>query len=167
MEIYDDIKLVLGTGTFVPNFFKAQAHNPEHLQVVWGLVNTILCNGVLPRLLKEMIFVRVAEAKGCTYCMTAHLAFCAKLGVSARNCQQLFDEAPKLLRADFVTLLQYASDVSSVPSCATLQSIEGLTREEFDEACQMIALSAYASYLADSLQIPVDDEFKLILGTTT
>lgn len=165
-DIYDEIKTILGSETFVPNFFKALAVDEHWLELTWSLVRKVLCEGVLPRLLKEMMFVRVAELKSCEYCEAAHLAFCAKLGVTANNCSALLQEAPALFRAEYCLLLDYVSAVADRPTCAMEFDRSKVSDAEFYETIQMVALAAYASYLADSMQIPVDSQFHDILGAT-
>lgn len=168
-EIYEEIKVILGSNTFVPNFFKAQAGNVHRLGLTWTLVKSVLCEGMLPRLLKEMVFVEVADSVASQYCRSAHLAFCAKLGVGAETCDVFLHEAPTtMFRAEYCTLLDYtrvlARHIIGPERDRVLDKIAAVDPLLIAELVQMIALAAYASALADALQIPVDPEFQAILG---
>lgn len=170
-DIYAEIRVILGSETFVPNFFKAQAHFPDRLQLTWNLVRSVLCEGQLDRLLKEMMFVRVAAARQCVYCQAAHLAFCAKLGVKARSCDELIRQAGRLFQEKYVTMLDYVSvlvepKLDPAHVARVMLKLRDVSAEELAETSQMCALAAYASILADALQVEVDQEFHDILGVS-
>lgn len=80
-EIYDQIQEAFGL-PFVPNLFKAMAHNPELLEANWRRLGTIMGPGHLDRKTKEMIAVAVSAANNCEYCINAHTAALKQMKVT-------------------------------------------------------------------------------------
>ena len=80
-EIYDQIQEAFGL-PFVPNLFKAMAHNPELLEANWKRLGTIMGRGRLDRKTKEMIAVAVSATNNCEYCVNAHTAALKRMGVT-------------------------------------------------------------------------------------
>jgi alkylhydroperoxidase/carboxymuconolactone decarboxylase family protein YurZ len=65
-EVFDDIKAVKGID-FVPNFWKALAINPDHLEATWQKLKVVMQPGKLDRLTKEIIALSVSIANNCVY----------------------------------------------------------------------------------------------------
>ncbi len=65
-EVYEDIKAKKGID-FVPKFWQALAHNPDHLEATWQKLNTVMKPGKLDKLTKEIIALAVSITNGCTY----------------------------------------------------------------------------------------------------
>jgi alkylhydroperoxidase family enzyme len=66
-ELYEEIKSQLGID-FVPNLYKAMAHNPAYLESNWRKVKAVMVEpGKLDRLTKEIIAVAVSAVSGCDY----------------------------------------------------------------------------------------------------
>ncbi len=65
-QVFDDIKATMGT-PFVPNIFKALAHQPEMLKAKWDAYKAIMGRGRLRRLTKELIAVAVSAVNACFY----------------------------------------------------------------------------------------------------
>ena len=63
-EIYDEIKVVLGT-TFVPVNFRAAAHNPDHLEAYWRQYKTIMEGGSVEKPIKEILAMVVSALNNC------------------------------------------------------------------------------------------------------
>lgn len=64
--IFDDIKQTKGID-FVPNIWRALATCPDHLEVTWQKLKTIMRPGKLDLLTKEIIALAVSITNGCTY----------------------------------------------------------------------------------------------------
>ncbi len=79
--VYQDIKKTFGL-PFVPNLFRAMAHNPAYLEATWNRVKVVMGQGKLDRKTKEMIAVAVSAANNCEYCVNAHTAALKSLGVT-------------------------------------------------------------------------------------
>lgn len=79
--VYDDIMRTRGT-TWVNNFWKALANDPQALARVWSAVKHVMAAGALDPLVKEMIYVAVSATNGCEYCTWSHTAAARKQGMS-------------------------------------------------------------------------------------
>lgn len=65
-EVYEDIKAKKGID-FIPKFWQALAHNPDHLEATWQKLNTVMKPGKLDKLTKEIIALAVSITNGCIY----------------------------------------------------------------------------------------------------
>jgi uncharacterized peroxidase-related enzyme len=79
-EIYEDIKAKKEID-FVPKFWQALAHNPEHLEATWQKLNVVMKPGKLDRLTKEMIALAVSIVNNCEYWIHSHSAAVKRLGL--------------------------------------------------------------------------------------
>ncbi len=64
--VYDEIRKTMHI-PFVPNIFKALAHQPAMLQAKWESYKAVMCTGKLRRLAKELVAVAVSAVNGCFY----------------------------------------------------------------------------------------------------
>jgi AhpD family alkylhydroperoxidase len=87
-EVFRDIKQTKNLA-FVPNFWRALATNPDHLEMVWSGLKALMhpeAAGRTPRLdpvTREVIALAVSATNGCSYCVNSHTAALRKLGMSA------------------------------------------------------------------------------------
>lgn len=65
----------------IPNFWKALATNPEHLELIWYRLKAIMKPSKLDLLTKEIIAIAVSATNGCAYCINSHTAAAQKLGL--------------------------------------------------------------------------------------
>lgn len=85
--IYADIKKTKGID-FVPNFWRVLATNPDHLEMVWTRLKSIMHpelvgrSSTLDARTREIIALAVSATNGCSYCINSHTAALRKLGVS-------------------------------------------------------------------------------------
>ncbi len=86
--VFDDIKATRNI-TRIPNIWRALAANPEHLEMCWQQVKTIMRPGKVDLLTKEMIAVAVSVTNGCNYCINSHLAAVQRLGLSQEGAGEL------------------------------------------------------------------------------
>ena len=84
VDLYHDFQRRMGFPA-VPNFIKTQGHSLAAARGTWALVENVLVGGILPRTVKEMMFVAISQARGCQYCEAAHLACCRMLGIEPRE----------------------------------------------------------------------------------
>jgi AhpD family alkylhydroperoxidase len=86
--IFADIKATKRID-FVPNFWRALATNPQHLDLVWTRLKAIMHpetegrQGRLDPLTREIIALAVSATNGCAYCVNSHTAAVRKLGLDA------------------------------------------------------------------------------------
>lgn len=64
--IFDDIKATKGIER-VPNIWRALATHPDHLEVTWQKLKTVMRPGKLDLLTKEIIALAVSITNGCEY----------------------------------------------------------------------------------------------------
>jgi alkylhydroperoxidase family enzyme len=64
--IFEDIKATKGIDR-VPNIWRALANHPDHLEVTWQKLKTIMRPGKLDLLTKEIIALSVSITNGCEY----------------------------------------------------------------------------------------------------
>ena len=64
--IFEDIKNTKGID-FIPNIWRALATCPDHLEVTWQRLKTIMRPGKLDLLTKEIIALAVSITNGCPY----------------------------------------------------------------------------------------------------
>lgn len=82
--VYEEIRTSMGI-SFVPNIFKAMAHQPTMLQAKWDCYKAVMLEGVLSRTTKELIAIAVSAVNGCTYCANAHAAAVRQLGLTEQG----------------------------------------------------------------------------------
>ena len=70
---FDDIRKTRQTD-FVNNFWRALAHDPKTLSRTWESVKEVMAPGALEPKVKEMLYVAVSIAHGCSYCIHSHTA---------------------------------------------------------------------------------------------
>jgi len=79
--IYDDIMATRGSD-WVNNFWKALASQPELLRRTWQGVKSVMSDGALDSLTKEMIYIAVSATNSCNYCTNSHTAAARSKGMS-------------------------------------------------------------------------------------
>ncbi len=80
--VFDAIRAARGTD-YVNNFWRALAHDVDALEETWGRLSVLMGPGALDPLVKEMIYVAVSTANGCSYCVHSHTAAAKAKGMSA------------------------------------------------------------------------------------
>lgn len=79
--VYDDIMATRKVDR-VNNFWKTIAAHPPTLIQVWSEVKTVMAQGALDPLVKEMIYVAVSATNGCDYCTCTHTASARAKGMT-------------------------------------------------------------------------------------
>jgi AhpD family alkylhydroperoxidase len=73
LAVFDDIRRTRQSD-FVNNFWRALAHDPKTLRRTWESVKEVMAPGALEPKVKEMLYVAVSVAHGCSYCIHSHTA---------------------------------------------------------------------------------------------
>ena len=81
LAVFDDIRATRGTD-FINNFWRALAHDPVLLAATWDRLKGVMGPGDLDPLVKEMIYIAVSTANGCSYCVHSHTASAKAKGMS-------------------------------------------------------------------------------------
>lgn len=81
LAVFEDIRATRGTD-FINNFWRALAHDPALLKATWDRLKVTMGPGDLDPLVKEMIYVAVSTANGCSYCVHSHTAAAKAKGMT-------------------------------------------------------------------------------------
>jgi AhpD family alkylhydroperoxidase len=79
--VFDDIRAVRKSD-FINNFWRALAHDPVTLKRTWESIKQVMGSGALDAKTKEMIYVAVSVAHGCSYCIHSHTAAARAKGMT-------------------------------------------------------------------------------------
>lgn len=79
--VFDDIRAVRKSD-FVNNFWRALAHDPGTLKRTWESIKAVMGPGALDPKTKEMLYVAVSIAHGCSYCIHSHTAAARAKGMT-------------------------------------------------------------------------------------
>lgn len=79
--VFDDIRATRGTD-HINNFWRALAHDPALLKATWERLKVVMAPGALDPLVKEMLYVAVSMANGCSYCIHSHTAAAKAKGMT-------------------------------------------------------------------------------------
>ena len=79
--VFDAIRAARGTD-YVNNFWRALAHDPALLRATWDRLGQVMAPGALDPLVKEMVYVAVSTANGCSYCVHSHTAAARARGMT-------------------------------------------------------------------------------------
>ena len=166
-RIFADFRRTKGTA-FVPNFFKTLANAPAAMEGTWNVYRDVGNRGLLPTALKEMLFVAISAARNCQYCTTAHLAFCALLGVDPATLTLLETNIEAIEPQRTRAVIQFAVHCATDPASLTQADYDrlrgqGITDAELIEIVAMTAFSVYATIVADALKVDIDPGFHAIL----
>lgn len=80
--VFEDIRATRKSD-FVNNFWRALANDPPQLQRVWSqLKQVMMTEGELSPLVRELIYIAVSTANGCSYCVHSHTAAAKAKGMT-------------------------------------------------------------------------------------
>lgn len=79
--VFDDIRKVRKSD-FINNFWRALAHDPKTLRRTWESLKEVMGPGTLDPKVKEMLYVAVSIAHGCSYCIHSHTAAAKAKGMT-------------------------------------------------------------------------------------
>ena len=87
--VFDDIRRVRQSD-FVNNFWRALANDPNQLRQVWEQVKQVMmAEGELSPLTRELIYIAVSTANGCSYCVHSHTAAARAKGMTNQQHAEL------------------------------------------------------------------------------
>ncbi|WP_313701177.1 carboxymuconolactone decarboxylase family protein [Achromobacter sp.] len=80
--VFEDIRATRKSD-FVNNFWRALANDPPRMRSVWEQLKTVMmAEGELSPLVREMIYIAVSTANGCSYCVHSHTASARAKGMT-------------------------------------------------------------------------------------
>lgn len=159
--LYDEIKAQLGFG-MVPNIFKSMAGHPGFLEGNWRKFQTVVLQGHLPRILKEMVGVAISQANQSQYALQVHLHGLSALGASEEVLRSLvsdFDNCPLPEREKAV--IRFGLKAATQPhhlSEADYQQLRdlGLNEAEIFEIIAVANLFTGVNQYTDAISLEID-----------
>ncbi|MFG6079314.1 carboxymuconolactone decarboxylase family protein [Paracoccus litorisediminis] len=88
LAVFDEIREARGTD-YVNNFWRALAHDPALLRATWERAAHVMAPGALHPLVKELVYIAVSTANGCTYCVHSHTAAARAKGMTPEQHTEL------------------------------------------------------------------------------
>lgn len=80
--VFDDIRATRKSD-FVNNFWRALANDPAALARVWESAKAVMvAEGPLDPLTRELVYIAVSTANGCSYCVHSHTAAARAKGLT-------------------------------------------------------------------------------------
>jgi AhpD family alkylhydroperoxidase len=80
--VFEEIRAVRKSD-FVNNFWRALANQPDVLERTWASIKAIMiAPGALDPLTRELIYIAVSTANGCSYCIHSHTAAARAKGMT-------------------------------------------------------------------------------------
>lgn len=142
----------------VPNLFRVLANAPAALEGLMGL-STALARGALDEKIREQLALAIAESNLCAYCLSAHTAMAAKIGLS----QAEIDDAIRASAADTRTdaILKLARSIVVQRGELTDADLArahavGLSDGEIVETVANVALNIFENYMSHVARVPID-----------
>ncbi len=87
--VFEDIRAVRKTD-FINNFWRGLANQPDVLEATWSRLKEVMrADGALDPLTKELIYIAVSIANGCTYCIHSHTASARTKGMTDAQYEEL------------------------------------------------------------------------------
>ena len=83
-QIAHEIRSTLPSGT-LPNFFRAIAHNPEHMSQVWQRIRTLMDPSAPDHKYKHLLSLAICAAVGSTYFASHHAAALRREGATEKE----------------------------------------------------------------------------------
>ena len=80
--VFDDIRATRKSD-FINNIWRGLANDPPLLKRTWESVKAVMAvEGALDPLVREMIYIAVSTANGCSYCVHSHTAAAKARGMT-------------------------------------------------------------------------------------
>ena len=80
--VFDDIRATRKSD-FVNNFWRGLANDPVALKRIWEQLKVVMvADSAIDPLTKEMIYIAVSTANGCSYCVHSHTAAARAKGMT-------------------------------------------------------------------------------------
>jgi uncharacterized peroxidase-related enzyme len=154
--LLEAVKKQLGV---VPNLFRLVALSPAALEGYLGMSGA-LNKGALPAPTRERIALAVAEANGCTYCLSAHTYLAKNLAklsdaeiAANRNGASIDPKADAAVR--------FAAQVVRERGHVSEEDVRAVRAAGYDDAqlieiVQHVALNTWTNYINEVLKTEVD-----------
>lgn len=88
LAVFTEIRAARNTD-FINNFWRVLAHDPAQLRATWERLQSVMGPGALDPLVKELLYIAVSTANGCSYCIHSHTAAARAKGMSDAQYHEL------------------------------------------------------------------------------
>jgi len=157
--VYAEIRTRLGLAT-VPNVFKAMAAvNHDVLLQNWTAFRVTVLDGILPRVVKEMVGLVISRAVKCEYGIRLHTMSLNSLGVSSPVIQCLLEPGDcALIPGETRGVLRFALSCCQNPERVSPEELQAaaLTEDEAQEIMDTVLLVSGLNRFATETGIPAD-----------
>lgn len=110
--VFDEIRESRRT-PHVNNFWRALANDPSLMRATWNRLREVMSPGALDPLVKELLYIAVSSANGCSYCVHSHTAAARAKGMTpAMHAELLAVIAMALQTNALATVLQVPTDAA-------------------------------------------------------
>jgi len=142
----------------VPNLFRVLANASAALEGLMGL-SAALAGGALDEKTREKIALAIAESNLCPYCLSAHTAMAAKIGLNQAEIDNAIRASAADTRIDAILKLVRSIVVQrgelTDADLARARAV-GLGDGEIVETVANVALNIFENYMSHVARVPID-----------
>jgi uncharacterized peroxidase-related enzyme len=169
--VYDDFMRTTGS-PFVPNWVKSTGHSERFAKAYWEKTRGCLVLGEMPLIFKELIIFVVSVENGSRYCTACHAHAALQLDKSLSYDDMLAMvgevDSPNLPLATRVALKfarKMAREANEVTDAdfAEMRNA-GYSDDQIKEILSTIDLAMMFNCYTKGLQLPLDEEYRPIIG---
>ena len=161
-RVYAEIVQELGFG-IVPNVFRALANHPGLLDSTWNMFRSVVLEGRLPRVVKEMVGIVVSYIHESSYARDVHLHSLTVQGIDKDVLAVLArgDTPTRGMPPTHASVLAFARMAATAPNDIPTSAYEamskaGLDDEDVMEVIATIQLFSAINSFTDVANVPLD-----------
>ncbi len=142
----------------VPNLFRVLANAPVALEGLMSL-SAALAGGALDEKTREQLALAIAESNLCAYCLSAHTAVAAKIGLNRAEIDRAIRASAADVRTDAILKLARAIVVQRgelTDADLAHARAAGLSDGEIVETVANVALNIFENYMSHVARVPID-----------
>lgn len=146
LEIFDEIRDGFNCEE-MSDYFLMLAHNEGALRSTWLTYKHILIDGVVPRQVKEMIFLAISLSRGCRYCTSSHLALCDMYQINEDSINSILQNVETLDPERMRKIILFSLKVANEPKTVTNGDYVDLQQEglSLDEIIEILNVSTFCA----------------------
>jgi uncharacterized peroxidase-related enzyme len=142
----------------VPNLFRVLANAPAALEGMMGLA-AALAGGALDEQTRERLALAIAESNLCAYCLSAHGAKGARIGLNQAEIESAIRASAADARIDAILKLARSIVVQRgevTDGDLAHARAAGLGDSEIVETVANVALNIFENYMSHVARVPID-----------
>jgi uncharacterized peroxidase-related enzyme len=142
----------------VPNLFRVIANAPAALEGLMSL-SAALAGGALDEKTREQLALAIAESNLCAYCLSAHTAVAAKIGLNKAEIARAIHAGATDARTDAILKLARSIVVQRgelTDADLARARAGGLSDSEIVETVANVALNIFENYMSHVARVPID-----------